>query len=166
MIHIGRLQRQENPGSFSPANPNPPQSVKLQGAERLYRLRVGDYRIVCEIDRESKKKRGRGSFWKSNPDRESLKRESRKSLCKAILGRDVDVFDLAARWRDRKAILLEAFQVKLDGLTYKRFGFCYSGAGGDAPRQIGNVRRVIYRGLFDHNGVPHPSVFPFSNRPA
>jgi mRNA interferase RelE/StbE len=29
------------------------QSVKLQGAERLYRLRVGDYRIVYELDREA-----------------------------------------------------------------------------------------------------------------
>jgi mRNA interferase RelE/StbE len=29
-----------------PADPIPPQSTKLQGAERLYRLCVGDYRIV------------------------------------------------------------------------------------------------------------------------
>jgi len=36
-----------------PADPNPPQSTKLQGAERLYRLRVGDYRIVYEVDREA-----------------------------------------------------------------------------------------------------------------
>jgi mRNA interferase RelE/StbE len=36
-----------------PAHPNPPQSTKLQGAERLYRLRVGDYRIVDEVDREA-----------------------------------------------------------------------------------------------------------------
>ena len=36
-----------------PANPNPPQSTNLQGAERLYRLRVGDYRIVYEVDRDS-----------------------------------------------------------------------------------------------------------------
>lgn len=35
------------------ANPTPPQSTKLQGAERLYRLRVGDYRIVYEVDREA-----------------------------------------------------------------------------------------------------------------
>ncbi len=36
-----------------PAHPNPPQSTKLQGAERLYHLRVGDYRIVYEVDREA-----------------------------------------------------------------------------------------------------------------
>ncbi|MGH9785147.1 MAG: type II toxin-antitoxin system RelE family toxin [Terriglobia bacterium] len=30
--------------------PFPHQAVKLQGAERLYRLRVGDYRIVYEVD--------------------------------------------------------------------------------------------------------------------
>ena len=36
-----------------PANPTPPQSTKLQGAERLYRLRVGDYRVVYEVDREA-----------------------------------------------------------------------------------------------------------------
>ncbi len=33
-----------------PDDPVPHQAVKLQGAERLYRLRVGDYRIVYEID--------------------------------------------------------------------------------------------------------------------
>jgi len=26
------------------------QSTKLQGAERLYRIRIGDYRIVYEVD--------------------------------------------------------------------------------------------------------------------
>lgn len=36
-----------------PTDPFPPQSAKLQGAERLYRLRVGDYRIVYEVDREA-----------------------------------------------------------------------------------------------------------------
>ena len=36
-----------------PAHPNPTHSTKLQGAERLYRLRVGDYRIVYEVDREA-----------------------------------------------------------------------------------------------------------------
>jgi mRNA interferase RelE/StbE len=34
-------------------NPFPPQSAKLQGAERLYRLRVGDYRVVYEVDTEA-----------------------------------------------------------------------------------------------------------------
>ena len=36
-----------------PSDPLPPQSVKLQGAERLYRLRVGDYRIVYEVDTDA-----------------------------------------------------------------------------------------------------------------
>ena len=36
-----------------PGNPLPSQSSKLQGAERLYRLRVGDYRVVYEVDREA-----------------------------------------------------------------------------------------------------------------
>ena len=31
-------------------NPFPHSMVKLQGAERMYRLRVGDYRIVYEVD--------------------------------------------------------------------------------------------------------------------
>jgi len=31
-------------------DPLPRQSTKLQGAERLYRIRVGDYRIVYEVD--------------------------------------------------------------------------------------------------------------------
>jgi mRNA interferase RelE/StbE len=31
-------------------NPFPPQSLKLHGAEHLYRLRVGDYRVVYEVD--------------------------------------------------------------------------------------------------------------------
>jgi mRNA interferase RelE/StbE len=33
-------------------DPHPRQSVKLSGAERLYRLRVGDYRIVYSLDEE------------------------------------------------------------------------------------------------------------------
>jgi mRNA interferase RelE/StbE len=31
-------------------NPFPPQSLKLHGAEHLYRLRVGDYRVAYEVD--------------------------------------------------------------------------------------------------------------------
>lgn len=34
-------------------NPFPSQSLKLHGAELLYRLRVGDYRVVYEVDLES-----------------------------------------------------------------------------------------------------------------
>ena len=71
----------------------------------------------------------------------------------AILGGDVDVFDLAAGQRDRKTIFLETFQMKLDGLTDEGFGFCHGGAGGNATRQIGNIRRIVCRGLLDHNGV-------------
>lgn len=36
-----------------PSDPFPFQSAKLQGAERLYRLRVGDYRIVYEVDSDA-----------------------------------------------------------------------------------------------------------------
>lgn len=36
-----------------PSDPFPPQSAKLQGAARLYRLRVGDYRIVYEVDSDA-----------------------------------------------------------------------------------------------------------------
>ncbi|WP_309734149.1 type II toxin-antitoxin system RelE/ParE family toxin [Chamaesiphon sp. OTE_75_metabat_556] len=31
-------------------DPFPPQSIKLKGSDRLYRIRVGDYRIVYEVD--------------------------------------------------------------------------------------------------------------------
>ena len=34
--------------------PFPQQVVKLSGTERLYRIRVGDYRIVYEVDTEAK----------------------------------------------------------------------------------------------------------------
>jgi mRNA interferase RelE/StbE len=44
VAHIEQLQN----------DPLPQPSVKLQGAERLYRLRVGDYRIVYELDREAR----------------------------------------------------------------------------------------------------------------
>jgi len=37
-----------------PSDPFPPQSAKLQGAERLYRVRVGDYRIVYEVDLDAR----------------------------------------------------------------------------------------------------------------
>ena len=35
-------------------NPLPHGSVKLSSAERLYRIRAGDYRIVYEVDFEAK----------------------------------------------------------------------------------------------------------------
>ena len=31
-------------------DPFPRQALKLAGADRLYRLRVGDYRIIYEVD--------------------------------------------------------------------------------------------------------------------
>lgn len=37
------------------ANPLPQQALKLSDAERLYRLRVGDYRIVYEVDTQAKR---------------------------------------------------------------------------------------------------------------
>jgi mRNA interferase RelE/StbE len=35
-------------------NPRPFQSLKLSGSERSYRLRVGDYRILYQIDETAK----------------------------------------------------------------------------------------------------------------
>ncbi|MBI4415963.1 MAG: type II toxin-antitoxin system RelE/ParE family toxin [Euryarchaeota archaeon] len=35
-------------------NPFPRQAAKLSGAERLYRIRVGDYRIIYEVDTSAK----------------------------------------------------------------------------------------------------------------
>ena len=35
-------------------NPFPRQAVKLEGGEQLYRLRVGDYRIIYGVDRKAK----------------------------------------------------------------------------------------------------------------
>jgi mRNA interferase RelE/StbE len=32
------------------SEPFPPQSIKVSGSERLHRLRVGDYRIIYEVD--------------------------------------------------------------------------------------------------------------------
>jgi len=37
------------------SNPHPHQSIKLVSAERLYRLRVGDYRIVYGVDDKTKR---------------------------------------------------------------------------------------------------------------
>jgi mRNA interferase RelE/StbE len=34
-------------------NPFPRQSVKLAGAEQLYRIRIGDYRVVYAVDKEA-----------------------------------------------------------------------------------------------------------------
>ena len=35
-------------------NPFPPKTRKLKGSERNYRIRVGDYRVVYQIDVEAK----------------------------------------------------------------------------------------------------------------
>ncbi len=35
-------------------DPLPPRVVKLSNAERLYRIRVGDYRLVYEVDTDAK----------------------------------------------------------------------------------------------------------------
>lgn len=35
-------------------NPFPTQCIKLQGTERLYRIRVGDYRVIYQVDTETK----------------------------------------------------------------------------------------------------------------
>jgi mRNA interferase RelE/StbE len=35
-------------------DPFPRQAIKLSGTERLYRIRVGDYRIVYEVDTQAK----------------------------------------------------------------------------------------------------------------
>jgi len=35
--------------------PFPPGTVKLTGAERLYRLRIGSYRIIYEVDVHTRK---------------------------------------------------------------------------------------------------------------
>jgi len=35
-------------------DPFPRQAIKLSGTERLYRIRVGDYRIVYEVDIQAK----------------------------------------------------------------------------------------------------------------
>lgn len=35
-------------------DPFPRQSIKLAGAEQLYRLRMGDYRIIYSVDKEAK----------------------------------------------------------------------------------------------------------------
>ena len=43
-LHIERLKQE----------PYPRQSIKLAGAEYLYRLRVGDYRIIYSVDQSDK----------------------------------------------------------------------------------------------------------------
>mgnify|MGYP001033707028 CR=1 FL=1 len=36
-------------------NPFPRQSVKLAGAQQLYRIRVGDYRVVYGVDKDRRR---------------------------------------------------------------------------------------------------------------
>ena len=36
------------------ADPFPEQSIKLAGTERLYRIRIGDYRIVYGVDKATR----------------------------------------------------------------------------------------------------------------
>ncbi len=35
-------------------DPFPSQSIKLAGADKMYRIRVGNYRIIYEVDSENK----------------------------------------------------------------------------------------------------------------
>jgi len=35
-------------------DPFPPQSIKLAGAEQLYRVRIGDYRMIYGVDRNNR----------------------------------------------------------------------------------------------------------------
>lgn len=35
-------------------NPFPPQHRKLRGSERVYRIRVGDYRVIYQVDTKTK----------------------------------------------------------------------------------------------------------------
>jgi mRNA interferase RelE/StbE len=35
-------------------NPFPVQAIKLAGSDRLYRIRVGDYRIIYEVEAEAR----------------------------------------------------------------------------------------------------------------
>ena len=37
-----------------PGQPSPPGCVRLEGAERLCRIRIGDYRVVYEVDRTAR----------------------------------------------------------------------------------------------------------------
>lgn len=46
----GMVQRVLQALEALPADPFPHQHSKLSGTERLYRLRLGDYRIVYEVD--------------------------------------------------------------------------------------------------------------------
>ena len=36
-----------------PGNPFPRQSLKLSGEQGMYRMRVGDYRVIYEVDQDS-----------------------------------------------------------------------------------------------------------------
>ena len=44
MARIGQLE----------TDPFPRQAIRLSGTERLYRIRVGDYRVVYQVDTQAK----------------------------------------------------------------------------------------------------------------
>lgn len=48
---VGRVLKQIESLATEPL---PGQAVKLSGAERLYRIRVGDYRVIYEVDVEAR----------------------------------------------------------------------------------------------------------------
>lgn len=64
--------------------------------------------------------------------REATARVSMRLLL--VLGRDIDVFNMTAWWRDRKAVCFETFQMKFNGFADEAFRFCDGGASGDAAR--------------------------------
>jgi hypothetical protein len=61
----------------------------------------------------------------------------------AWLSRHLDILTEAGGWRDRQALLPEAFEMKGDRLTYELLHLVQRLAGGEAARYVGDIGRTL-----------------------
>ena len=72
------------------------------------------------------------------------------SLC-----RDLDVFDLTLRRRNRQSVFAQTFKVERNGFADLGFNLGDGGTCSDAAWKVRDVSGVIAFGLLNHDGVSH-----------
>ena len=74
---------------------------------------------------------------------------------RALLRRNLDVFDLTGRYGNKAPIFPQTLDMKRNGLTNLSPDFLDACTCCNAPRQVGNISGVIAFSFFDYDGVAH-----------